>query len=485
MDQKYLSLAAVLAYSRNWHGREQNRYPLHPAVLCALEKGWVPSDWHQLILEWPHESTKKPGMLSYTLNEAKGIADRQEPSMKPGRYLRRHFKRASDDEIRDLVSNLGTHIKILYDADEIVQAVMDGPHSCMKWGRRDSDNHPYQVYDPDLGWGLAVMYDDGEYVGRALVLERLGQKGFVRTFGPSRSCSQTHDGMQALLEEMGYEHWDGWPTGTPLALIGSRDNPLLPYLDGENDKVYVDYSRRQVIIQDEGAEFECTNTDGTGDTIDEYTCEDCDDSFRSLDNLTDVAGPDDFHYVCDCCLDNYARVRGVRYGNDCREYYVPNEDAVYADDEPIDRWHLPRGFVTLENGEIANSAYAVCIDGDLYREDDDRIQILHDGEAAMAGDCVELCRISDYSGYALEDDCVETADGWILSSEAEDLDLSLGRWNYAHRDFVTDIEIDGNVYAVHGDEDEDELRHKVTHPQDTHTFALFSCDEIATSEVTA
>ena len=44
------------APARDWHGREQRKYPMHPAVIKALESDYRPYDWHLLTLEWPHIS---------------------------------------------------------------------------------------------------------------------------------------------------------------------------------------------------------------------------------------------------------------------------------------------------------------------------------------------------------------------------------------------------------------------------------------------
>lgn len=454
MDQKYHTLSQILFRSRQWHAREQCRYDLHPVVLTALSKGWEPDDWHLLILEWPHESTKQAGMLSYTLNEKKGLLDRQEPAMKPGRYLRRHFSRTSDDEIRDLVSTMGTHIRIVKDVDEMVRLVQVGPYSCMKWEGRDNEFHPYRAYDPDYGWGLAVLYKDGQYEGRALVLETAGRKGFVRTFGPSRLSSETHDGMQSLLEEMGYSHWDGWPSGTKLAWVGGGSGPVFPYLDGNLDNVdlHDGYLR---IVKD--GEYECDCQDGTATEKDKTYCESCDEAVPE-DETTDVGGPYGSRIVCEWCRDNrYEYVRGSRYGRYPRQYYVLNNDAEHVDGEAIDSNHLPDDIVRLENGDLCGENDAVEVDGEWYHYDDNQIVCTHTGDYQMADDCVELSDISNSTGFALEDDCVETQDGWILADEARPLDLSPGGWKVCHYSAITTVGIDGVTYTVHEDEDIEEL----------------------------
>ena len=57
---------------RSWHVDLQNK-ELHPAISAVLEDDYRPTDWHQLLLEWPTYSTDM--RLTYTRDERAGTRE--------------------------------------------------------------------------------------------------------------------------------------------------------------------------------------------------------------------------------------------------------------------------------------------------------------------------------------------------------------------------------------------------------------------------
>ena len=68
----YWYTAYQTAPARDWHNREQIKYPLHPAIVKALESDHRPTDWHLLTLEWPHVSETDSTRRAYTRDERSG-----------------------------------------------------------------------------------------------------------------------------------------------------------------------------------------------------------------------------------------------------------------------------------------------------------------------------------------------------------------------------------------------------------------------------
>jgi hypothetical protein len=122
-------VAYQTAPCRDWHGREQRKYPMHPAVIKALESDHRPYDWHLLTLEWPHVSESDSTRLAYTRDDRAGEADRQTVTT-VGKYLTRHFPDMPDHEVRNLVAlyAAGESCKWVYTMAEMLHHIMRGPH---------------------------------------------------------------------------------------------------------------------------------------------------------------------------------------------------------------------------------------------------------------------------------------------------------------------------------------------------------------------
>jgi len=441
--KNFCTAARILSHSRFWHSRQQSHNPLHPAVAAAFNMH-DPEDWQQLLLEWPYVSKTDVTRLAYTRDERGGEDDRQVLTSL-GKYLKRHWPDMADHIIRDYVAKYATAsaFRIERTTEAIVHAVQEGPSSCMKWtDEGDLDeigHHPYEAYAPCYGWHVATRRLGHQIVGRALLMQRDNDeaqpKYFVRTYrsNPGDTYSQPDDELIQWLKSQGYEHRGSWKNER-LAYIASgkrhADSEFIaPYLDGGAQCVDIDtahisegkYKRFLKICSD--GEWSCSNTCGHATEQDSCSCSDC-GSRVSEDDQRSVGYHGD-HVVGACCIDDYTMVTGRR-GN---EYHVPNDQAVYVDEEYYDRDYLgDNNIVELEDGEYCSMDDAVHIEsaGAWYHRDDDAVVCDHNSEWQMRDDCVQLYD----SEWALEDEAWECA----------------GSGNYYLHDDDTPVEVDGENY---------------------------------------
>lgn len=428
---------------RTWFTQQWNRHRIHDAVI-EMMRNYRPTDWQQLLLEWPHKSLTDPNRLAYTRDERSamhdGDSDIKAVITTIGKYLTRHFPDAPSNVIRDIVAQYtyGGTVIITNDPDEMVRAVTTGPRSCMSgsFDLRCADGetrHPYAVYDPDLGWGMAVRYDGSDVMGRCLVLdnEDFG-RGFVRSYKRERdqySHSGTDEAIEAHLRSIGYERWSGWPDGALIAKYQLRgDGWLMPYIDGGSQHVTPNpHDDEQFKISRYGDWEACS----TGGYINGYncTCEDCGDGFDE-DNEGAWVGRHEDRHVCGSCLDNeYTYAIGYRG----RHYYIRNDDVVNVNGDYYDVNYLSENeIVQLHDGEYAFRDDAVYIESeDAYYDCDDD----------------DICYAENTNQYELTDNCWQCAES--------------GNWYTDDEDFV---EVDGDKYhpdnapdVEDDDEEEDEV----------------------------
>lgn len=387
--------------ARYWIIREFDKYPVHGVINAAIKLA-RPKDWHQLLLEHPHESQGDRSKIAYTQNEDKGRRDIQTVTS-VGKYLTRHFD-LPDHTIRDLVSRYGSasRFQFVHTTAEMIYHLHRGPKSCMVWstdhGIKCDDGvtrHPYEAYDPKYGWHMAVRIEGDNTMGRALCMTSPmdGVKYFVRSYlRPSNesSYSQTDDGMDTWLREQGYTKEGYWREGEKMAHHPAGDNFLAPYLDGGERCVAVNERERWLEIDSNGS-WICENTGGyaTSNEEDEnrFECACCSDMTDDDDGYW-VERSEDTR-VCESCFNHeYTYVYGRR-GN---QYHVHNDNAVYVESnsEHYDEDYLnDNNIVELENGEHEQMEEAVEVNGEWYHLDDERI-----------------CRFEDTDEYGL------TEDGW-------------------------------------------------------------------------
>lgn len=399
------------AVPHTWHVVQQNKFTVHPVVLAML-KAHRPAVMVDLMFEWPHVSEKDGAMLAYTRDDAKGETDVQTLTS-IGKYVARHWPKVPDHVRRDACL-LFTPEKMLMvepTTEAIIHGVQNGPTSCMKG---DWNVHPYSVYSPALGWGMAVrLNSDGRIDGRALTWTDPDDKDrriFARTYArnkddPEGGYSQADQMLAAWLEAQGFSHED-WPEGARLAKFTHRGgDPLLPYIDGDNQHVRDDDDTWIICDGDDDAEYLCDNTNGTADEVGGNTCEDCDDRMSGDDRCT--VGRDEARQVCDsCCGDRYTYVTGTYgYGSRNSEYYVRNHDATCVGGSWYDTENLPDNIVELHDGDYADIDDCCCVDDEWYLSED--CVCCADGETQHLDDCT-MCADGE---YRLSEDCVECADG--------------------------------------------------------------------------
>ena len=430
MFKSMFNMALHITYfmsARPWHDQLRRKYDVHPAIYDAM-KLMRPTNWQQLLLEYPHRAESDPYRIAYTRDERAGEQDRQTVTT-IGKYLMRHFD-LPDHRIRDisaLYSSPST-FKIVDDVASFVDAVNNGPNSCMCWredrGVRCSDRidrHPYHVYDPKYGWRMALRIDGGRIDGRALLQDGEYGKYFVRSFKRGEQYSYSDEQLEAWLKEQGFEHRRGYEEGTQLAYIPTSDDFLAPYIDGSEQRVSigrmvgggVGAPQEQYLYIDPDGEYECDNTDGSpSGGANRHLCECCDNYFDEED-MTWVGRGEDI-YVCDDCRNDNYTYAYTRRGN---EAYIHSDDVIYVDsqDAYYDVNYLEDNeIVELDNGDYEHMANAVYIDSRnaWFETDDERIVCDHNGEHQMHDDCVCL-----HNGeYALTDEAFycEGSNEWYL-----------------------------------------------------------------------
>jgi hypothetical protein len=353
-----------------WYRREVNKYSFHPVVLDVLKRH-EPQDLKQLIFEYPHASVTDPSRLSYTESSAKGEQDRQTITTF-NRYIRRHFPALADHEIRDYGTKCKVDIFEMWNtSDLIVFAAQEGPRSCMTWGSQytpkvlwnsestESINeyHPYRVYDPELGWKMAVRLspDKNQILGRCLVYEP--HKAFVRSFKRGKDYSYSDESLEVWLTEQGYTKEDNYPENTYILHIEKYGEPLLPYLDGDWQDVE-SAGRDKFVIVSRG-DYTCDNTDGRGSNTNQEECSHCGD----MCDPDDLRETDDADYglVCYHCRGNYF-VDAISRGG--RELFIHENNVIYDRyDNAYDSSYLVDNNIV----ELYDGSFADMSDGDIHK----------------------------------------------------------------------------------------------------------------------
>jgi hypothetical protein len=282
--------------------------------------------------------------------------------------------------------------------------------------------HPYAVYDPSLGWGMAVRTDtDGMVLGRCLVHESDEGKGFVRSYKREREYS-SHSGadesIEAYLKGLGYAKWRGWPDHIRIMRYDLRHGGhLMPYIDGGNQHVEDDGIEHFRISEYHG--FEATNTNGmlNGHTC---TCEDCGAGFDD-NNEGGWTGIHEDNHVCESCLDNDYTYAYSRRGN---EYYIRNDDVIEVGGDYYDINYLSdNNIVELANGDYEHGDNAVYIDSAdaYYRDDDD-----------------DICYAENTHQYEMREDCWKCAESGNYYTDDEE-SVEIGGESY-HPDHAPETE---------------------------------------------
>jgi hypothetical protein len=382
-------LASILYRSRWWHRREQLGAPLHPEIHNLITTYPAPdlAPIIDLCCQWPHVSNTDPTKVAFTENETKGEADRQ-TTTNFGRYVRKFYSPliVSDHALRDLATKLKPDIfGFTTDGDEIYRAVTHGPHSCMsdpdKW---DSyDNHPYRVYNPELGWRLAVRYGpDNSVQGRCWVCN----DRFVRSYKkcPKGGYSHSDEALETWLRGKGIEKVGAWSdVNARIEVIPIKNrwgNPSIvaPYIDGHADRV--DEDGYIVDDSEEVDYYRCCNTNGYSEEIqhcNQYECSHCGQMHNeyTYENDGRHVGRHGDNWVGPCCEDEYTLV----YGRRGEEYFIQNDDVIHAEDgccyDP--NYLSDNDIVQVTMGKSAD--LYLCVN-DTYVDADDEVWDIEDPE---------------------------------------------------------------------------------------------------------
>lgn len=400
------TLAGVLArrpsFEHIWHAREQNRYPMHPAVREAVMLA-APVDWHLLVLQWPHVSIQDASRLAYTRSVEHGAADRQTVTSIP-KYLAQHFPNLQSHIVRDICAKFGSHqFQISHDIEQMLEWLAQSPKSCMvNRGWKSGDFHPYRVYDPKFGWGMAVRIESGEIMARALVNEH--QKCFVRSYGAvdnDRGHSQCDSALNSWLQAQGFHYADGWHD-CKLARIEHHHELVAPYIDG--DCQYVNDCGNYLVICSDG-EYECTSQHGTAESVDGSDCEECGSRIGRNDDSY-LAGENEDYLICSHCCDNRFVYAYGRRGN---TYYALISECTYI--ESSGEWYVDRYF---SDNDIVHAD-----DVGEYMHQDDCVYLDNRGEW-VSMDCSYAVYCEDSGTHEHADDCVlNDAGEYILKTDNE------------------------------------------------------------------
>lgn len=444
LDSIYV-MARIMRQHRLWHSREQVQTDLkmHAAVNAAVLV-CPPDDQHRLILEWPHIADDDKRQIAYTRDARAGEENRQVMTS-IGKYLRRHFSRMTDHVLRDIVAlhtPNNVEFKFLRTVAEMCDAVDNGPYSCMcnrytsdpdRW--TDPDNitkghHPYEAYDPELGWHMAVAMEGDQITGRALCYGEM----YVRTYKwVSPNSSTTDERLDAWLQEQGYAKEVGWGYGTAfkhIPLNHHRYAFVAPYIDGYHNNVVIKGDKLVLVAEDDlddgDVYYECRNTQGvpTRQEVSRgVTCEDCGESVAE----------DDAHYVgrcedrcvCDSCRDDNYTYAYTRRG--CTAY-IDSDDVVEVDGEYYDTTCLSdNNIVRLADGDCTHVDNAIYVGrrGEWYLIDD-CTYCEHSGEHEVSDDCVRL-----HDGeFAHEDDawlCEHSGEYYLNDTEGIRYETECGK----------------------------------------------------------
>jgi len=449
---RFKQLLSILKNSRPDYRHAMCQKSLHGAIYDASRE-YNPINWHQLILELPHIAKDGISLGYYRKDSDIG---KTVTTVKPGKYIKRHFPQIPDNIIRDIVNPYIIKAEILDDLDAII-AIMESdnvPSSCMTG--KNFNIHPYRCYDPKFGWKLVIKKSGDNIIGRALINEN----NYVRAYTSSTSSNSgtTIDcALENWLDSQGYDSRSAWPTGTKLAKIEYKGDIVAPYIDGSKDNLN-DHGDYLTICSD--GDYEACNTNGFAENHNKCTCSDCGDRVSE----------DELHYpgdysdgICESCLNSdYTYISEVRInGRWMGGIYVRNNEVIQS----MEGDNYPRyeysdyNIVELANGDYCEIDNAICVNDEYYHIDDigdSIVEIGDSGEYELMEDCVKLHNdeyaLSDnaqllHNGeYALSDDTVELHNGeYALSDDT----VELHNGEYALIDDT--VELNNGEYALSDD----------------------------------
>ena len=290
---------------------------MHPVITAVIAAHGTPESIAGQDPQLPESG--EPARLAYWQS-----ADKKARSLRTvcptSRYIARHWPDLKDHQIRDFVAaQVAPAIVWATTTEDIVEAVVTGPHSCMSYPSHRFNcggHHPYEAYAPGLGWTMALLYTtdgDTKPTSRALVYTSpdTGYRCYVRSYThastpPVRGAyGKPCTTLEAALSAAGVARAKAWPACAEVDQIQLDDGSwLMPYIDGDHQNV-ADTGRDTFKIVASGG-YAATETEGRAGSV--CYCEHCDQHVHHDDE--DMATTADGEIVCpDCAECSYTLAR--------------------------------------------------------------------------------------------------------------------------------------------------------------------------------
>lgn len=354
----------------------------------------------------PFKSDIREGNIALTRNAVDAKRDRQ-TSMKPGRAFRHMFPWLDDNAIsalaeawiedsspRELILHTGKEADDFRRAYDHNRASYRNPatthnrkslaSSCMQGVTRGWDldkEREYSVGEAYASGDFSVAWletKEGDIAGRVVYLDVAEMTHFS---GPIYGCcEQSLNTLQQHLDSMdAVFDVDGWD-GARFAVVGSVDNPVVPYVDGDLSG-HIRGASKYIHLSVQDGEFTFDNTDGTHSGGEH--CGGCGDSVSEDETYYTDDGP-----MCDCCFnENYVHLESGEIASieDVTYVYAKNRWGieqvwVYEDDavwcEALqEMWHTDDVSFT-EDGDEAVPTHLICDFPELFpaEEDDEDLE---------------------------------------------------------------------------------------------------------------
>lgn len=282
------------------------------------------------------------------------------------------------DYISGKILGQETRLHIAKTTEEITKVFEQGPRSCMKgltFRTEEGIANPASVYNTDT---VGVLYGvrGGTIVGRAVINKE--KKTFVTQYGDNY--------FSEAIRQAGYKNRIEALEGCTLRLIKLKDNPdeiLLPYIDGDAQRVTIDKDNNILKLSEEGdicAEMTsgiCNINSKSGRLL----CENCDEHYPE-DDAREVDGM----MICEYCVENCTiEVIIDRYGNIELFFESHNDDfIVYGTNYYYNsRTAADHGIYETISGDYEHVDDLYEYEGDFYTRqdlDDYDLVINNDGE---------------------------------------------------------------------------------------------------------
>lgn len=377
-----------------------------------------------------HYSLMSPMLIAYYPN-LEHFRQGREVRTKLGKYLTQ-FKeeiQLNDLEIKSITeahtarvqAQAGWEVRFIESTDGAGWVNIYGQgerfNSCM------TNSKAVQVYAHEKSvLKLAYMLEGGSVIARAIVRTQNNwddtgdaSKGYIRVYPDANGHAEGRF-MLDTLKNLGYEKQTNLNGCLLLGVPHPNEDGvyMAPYIDygnggdqtGEPENID---GKTYIVIGD--GEYDLANTGGWTSNVETFSCDDCGDEVDE-DEIQYVEDAD--RHICNGCLENdYTYVIGRR-GD---QYYVYNDNAIYANDEWYDSNYLSD-----------NDIYACEASDDYYHIDD----LCYTSMGYIHQDYAQALDHNDSEGnsYAHEEDAYHLSDGtWCHKDDADELQAEIDAEN--------------------------------------------------------